>query len=48
MKQYSALQLIRRIMLMMLVAVALTGLSSCDDDEDEPVVKPEQRTLFID
>lgn len=34
-------------MLMMLVAVALTGLSSCDDDEDEPVVKPEQRTLFM-
>ncbi len=34
-------------MLMSLVAVALTGLSSCDDDEDVPEVKPEQRTLFM-
>lgn len=34
-------------MLMMLVALALTGLSSCHDDEDAPEVKPEQRTLFM-
>lgn len=47
MKQYSALQFIRRVMLMMLVALALTGLSSCHDDEDAPEVKPEQRTLFM-
>lgn len=31
----------------MLVALALTGLSSCHDDEDAPEVKPEQRTLFM-
>lgn len=34
-------------MLMMLMALALTGLSSCHDDEDAPEVKPEQRTLFM-
>lgn len=34
-------------MFMMLVALALTGLSSCHDDEDAPEVKPEQRTLFM-
>ena len=34
-------------MLMMLVALALTGLSSCHDDEDAPEIKPEQRTLFM-
>lgn len=47
MRQFSVLWLLSRVMLLLVVVMAIAALSACDDGDDVPPVRPEQRTLFM-